>query len=218
MKSPKFVLSALCAVACFWTAEMVIGLVAFPRGQGISTRKTIFELSMFLGASLLPLIGVWLAQGRRRIWLIILWGPCVLYVLLLAVNLARFSPFAGATRILLWVGISILFLRESVTPERPNQASLPWFSALAFLWMPIGCALAFLAAKGSSSADDMIMWASFLLIPIACTIAAIRVSQSDMPRKGLWSGLNAVVAGCALIAGIAAFFLVLQLLSGWARR
>ena len=113
MKTPKIVLTVLCAAACAWFAKMLVGVVGLSRDQEVSAPATVFELSMFLGASLLPLIAVWLFDERKRKWLYILWAPCVLYVGFLAINFARFSPLAGVARILLWSAIIVLFISES---------------------------------------------------------------------------------------------------------
>ncbi len=99
MKNEKLVLTALCVIVCAWVAKMLINVVFMARYQDVPVLATTFELSMFLGAGLIPLVAVWFLKEKKRMWLYALWVPCILYVSFLAINLSRFRPVAGSLRI-----------------------------------------------------------------------------------------------------------------------
>lgn len=113
MKMEKLVLTGLCAAACGWFAKTLVGIIGLSRLQDVSAPAAVFELAMFLGAGLLPLLAIWAFPERKRTWVYVLWTPCILYVVFLAINFTRSSPPAGALRLLLWSAIVVLFIRES---------------------------------------------------------------------------------------------------------
>lgn len=95
--------------------------------------------------------------------------------------------------------------------EKEGTQRARWGSALAFLWMPLACSLAFRATIGPGIADDNIMFASFIAIPVVCGRAAIRVARSTTPVRILWIVLNVVVALAALAAGVALIWALLHI-------
>lgn len=92
---------------------MIANVLGLARHQDVSVLSAVADLSMFLGAGLLPLLAVWYFDRRSVKWIYVLWAPCVLYVGVLAVNYSLQQPLAGAARLLLWVTIAVLFIRES---------------------------------------------------------------------------------------------------------
>ena len=119
MKADKIVLTALCAVVCVWTAGMLLGVVNLARHQDVSVPAVSVELSLFLGAGLIPLLAVWVFPQRSMFWLRVAWAPCILYVSFLAINLTRLHPSAGLPRLILWTAIIVLFLRQ---PRKTKSA------------------------------------------------------------------------------------------------
>jgi len=113
MKTEKIVLTVLCVGACIWCIKMLVGVIGLSRHQDVSTAAAVFELAMFFGAGSLPLIAIWLIGDRKRKWLYLLWTPCILHAVFLAISYSRVSPSGGFVRLFLWFAIVVLFIRES---------------------------------------------------------------------------------------------------------
>jgi hypothetical protein len=111
---------------------MIVGVIGLGRLQGFTWHwnimapshevpvvAVIFEISMFIGAALIPLLAAWRPEVRRKKWLLYVWSPCILYVLFLAINFFVRGPFTilssglGVGRLLAWFVIAALFIRES---------------------------------------------------------------------------------------------------------
>jgi hypothetical protein len=130
LKNEKIVLTTLCAVACASTASMLLGVVNLARHQDVPVLAVVFELSMFLGAGLLPLLAVWVFKQPTKPWLYIAWTPCILYVGFVAINFTRISPFDGLPRLLLWSAIIILFIRAAKESKPGLTTAGPPFPAV----------------------------------------------------------------------------------------
>lgn len=109
MKTEKPVLAVLCVVSFLWVVRMVVGIVGLAQHQEVPVASVVFELTMFLGAGLLPLLAISTAKPRK--WLNVLWVPCILYVCLITANYTRINLMGGGLRLLLWLGIAVLFVR-----------------------------------------------------------------------------------------------------------
>jgi len=117
MKTEKLVLTALCAVVCAWTVKMLVGVVGLSRTQDVPALTAAFEIAMFFGAALLPLVAVWFFADRPRKWLHVLWTPCIIYVIFVALRYSLVSPLAGGVRLLIWSAIFVLLVRISKKPK-----------------------------------------------------------------------------------------------------
>jgi hypothetical protein len=112
---------------------MIVGVMGLAYHQGVSWDLNllkpraevsgfgaVIELSMFLGAALIPL-GVVLRRGEeRKAWPYFIWAPCILYVVGLSINFFVRSPFVlpsysyGIIRLAGWLAIAALFIHEPV--------------------------------------------------------------------------------------------------------
>lgn len=117
LKTEKRLLTVLCTLSCVWTAWMLLGVMNLARHQDVPALAVFFELSMFLGAGLLPLLAVWVFKKPTKPWLYVAWIPCILYVGFVAINFTRISPRAGLPRLVLWSAIIVLFIRASRKPK-----------------------------------------------------------------------------------------------------
>lgn len=118
MKTEKLTLTALCVIVFTWIIKMMVGIVNLSHTQDVPAGEAAFELSMFLGAALFPLLAVWFVKGPVTKWLHVLWVPCILYVLFLAFNVSVHGGLLAGWRVLLWAAIIVLFVRVSMKPKQ----------------------------------------------------------------------------------------------------
>ena len=113
MKTEKNALTVLCIIACLLAARMLIGVAYLALHHHMSVVAGCFELLLFAGAGVIPLIAVWFSREANRMWLYVLWAPCILYVVFLSIRLSLHGYlFSGCLRLALWIAIGVLFTRS----------------------------------------------------------------------------------------------------------
>jgi len=128
----KIILTTLCSLVLAYVGRMIVGVISLARLQGVTWHwnilapshevpvvAVVFEVSMFIGAALIPLLAAWRPEMRRKKWLLYGWSPCILYVLFLAISFFVRVPFTisssvlGVGRLSAWIVIAALFIRIS---------------------------------------------------------------------------------------------------------
>jgi len=121
----KYALIALCALALVFVGKTVVGIVGLLRYQDVPFVPVGFELTMFIGAALIPLTVALRHEEERKKWHYLIWAPCILYVIGVGINSLVRSPFDaryvfGIARFAGWLAIAALFIRGAQKKSQPT--------------------------------------------------------------------------------------------------
>jgi len=119
----KYALITLCCLALAYIGKGIVGIFQVAQHAEVPTWAIALDLTMLLGATLLPLI-LTVQKTEKKTWHYILWAPCILYVIGISINFLIRAPFRieanfiGIIRLVIWLAIAFLFIRELPKKEK----------------------------------------------------------------------------------------------------